>query len=67
MPTEFTVTRDALAAQHTLAFVQNDLSIGDRLQLLDDELLGNLGDIHLCSGLRPSTSLHYAQSERKNK
>ena len=55
--TEFTVTRDALAAQQSLAFAQNDLGIGNRLQLLDDELLANLGDIQLRNGLRPSASL----------
>ena len=55
--TEFTVTRDATAAQQTLAFAQNDLGIGNRLQLLDDELLSNLGDIQIRNGLRPSASL----------
>ena len=45
--TEFTVTRDATAAQQTLAFAQSDLGIGNRLQLLDDELLTNLGDIQI--------------------
>jgi len=55
--TEFTVTRDALAAQHALAFAQSDLGIGNRLQLLDDELLANLGDIQIRNGLRPSASL----------
>jgi type III restriction enzyme len=55
--TEFTVTRDALAAQQTLAFAQSDLGIGNRLQLLDDELLANLGDVQIRNGLRPSASL----------
>jgi type III restriction enzyme len=55
--TEFTVTRDATAAQQTLAFAQSDLGIGNRLQLLDDELLTNLGDIQIRNGLRPSTTL----------
>jgi type III restriction enzyme len=55
--TEFTVTRDATAAQQTLAFAQSDLGIGNRLQLLDDELLANLGDIQIRNGLRPSASL----------
>src|ERR1017187_8106277 len=55
--TEFTVTRDALAAQQTLAFAESDLGIGNRLQLLDDELLANLGDIQIRNGLRPSTTL----------
>ena len=55
--TEFTVTRDALSAQQALAFSQNDLGIGNRLQLLDDELLTNLCDIQIRNGLMPSTSL----------
>ena len=50
--TEFTVTRDALAAQQALAFAQSDLGIGNRLQLLDDELLANLGDIQIRIGRR---------------
>src|SRR5882762_180651 len=55
--TEFTVTRDALAVQHTMAFAQRDLGIGNRLQLLDDEILANLGDIQIRNGLKPSSSL----------
>jgi len=55
--TEFTVTRDAVSAQQTLAFAESDLGIGNRLQLLDDELLANLGDIQIRNGLRPSASL----------
>src|SRR5712691_10553018 len=55
--TEFTVTREALATQQTLAFAKNDLGIGNRMTLLDDELLTNLSDIQLRNGLRPSTVL----------
>ncbi len=55
--TEFTVTRDALSAQQAMAFAQNDLGIGNRLQLLDDELLTNLCDIQIRNGLKPSSSL----------
>ena len=55
--TEFTVTRDATAAQQSLAFAQSDLGIGNRLQLLDDEILANLGDVQIRNGLRPSSSL----------
>ena len=55
--TEFTVTRDATAAQQTLAFAESDLGVGNRLQLLDDELLANLGDIQIRNGLRPSATL----------
>jgi type III restriction enzyme len=52
--TEFTVTRDAVAQQQTLAFAQSDLGIGNRLHLLDDELLANLCGIQIRNGLRPS-------------
>lgn len=55
--TEFTVTRDAISEQQTLAFAQNDLGIGNRLHLLDDEVLGNLCDIQTRNGLKPSSSL----------
>jgi len=55
--TEFTVTRDALGPQQVLAFAQSELGIGNRLQLLDDELLTNLSDIQIKNGLRPSASL----------
>ena len=55
--TEFTVTRDATAAQQSLAFAQSELGIGNRLQLLDDEILGNLGDIQVRHGLRPTALL----------
>ena len=55
--TEFTVTRDGADAQTRLAFAQNDLGIGNRLTLLDDELLANLHVIQLRHGLAPSTSL----------
>ena len=44
-------------AQQTLAFAQSDLGIGNRLQLLDDELSANLGDIQIRNGLRPSDTL----------
>src|SRR4051794_21574526 len=55
--TEFTVTRSVSDRQRRLAFAETDLGIGNRLQLLDDEILGNLGDIQLRNGLRPSESL----------
>lgn len=55
--TEFTVTREAMSPQLTMAFAQNELGIGNRLQLLDDEILTNLGDIQLRNGLLPSTTL----------
>ena len=38
-----------------MGFAENDLGIGNRLTLLDDELLKNLNDIQLRNGLPPST------------
>lgn len=55
--TEFTVTRDALSPQLAMAFAQNDLGIGNRLQLLPDQVLANLGKVQLRNGLGPSPSL----------
>ena len=43
--TDFTVTREAVGSQERLAFDQSDLGIGNRLTLLDDEILENLRDI----------------------
>ncbi len=40
-----------------MAFAENDLGIGNRLTLLDDEILANLNAIQLRHGLAPSTSL----------
>ena len=55
--TEFTVTRSPLDAQERLAFARNDLGVGNRLTLLDDEILANLKDIQLRNGMPPSGSL----------
>jgi type III restriction enzyme len=55
--TEFTVTRDTADGQTRLAFAENDLGIGNRLTLLDDEILANLHAIQLRHGLAPSPSL----------
>ena len=43
--------------QGRLAFAQNNLGVGNRLTLLDDEVLANLKDIQLRSGLPPSQCL----------
>jgi type III restriction enzyme len=53
--TEFTVTRDAGGGQMSL--LESDLGIGNRLTLLDDEILANLHAIQLRHGLAPSASL----------
>ena len=55
--TEFTVTRDPLDRQEALALLHNDLGVGNRLNLLDEEILANLNDIQLRNGLPPSESL----------
>ena len=56
--TEFTVTRrDAGGIQGELGLVESELGIGNRLTLLDDEIVSNLKDIQLRNGLAPSTSL----------
>jgi len=53
--TEFTVTHDT--ANRHVALFENDLGIGNRLNLLDDELLANLHTIQLRHGLAPSVLL----------
>jgi len=55
--TEFTVTRDPADAQMRMGFAQNDLGVGNRLTLLDDELLKNLNDVQIRNGLAPSGTL----------
>lgn len=64
--TEFTVTMKVLGEapvvgglgpQITLGMAESDLGVGNRLSLLDDQLLKNLSDIQLRGGLRPSGSL----------
>jgi type III restriction enzyme len=55
--TDFTVVRNVDDPQQRMSFHENDLGIGNRLQLLDDELLKNLEDIQIRNGLRPSPSL----------
>ena len=55
--TDFTVTREAAGPQERLGFDQTDLGIGNRLTLLDDEILENLHAIQLRNGLPPSNHL----------
>ena len=55
--TEFTVTSDPADLQGRLSFEENDLGIGNRLTLLDEEILQNLNSIQLRNGLLPSDSL----------
>lgn len=55
---EFSVlARPDSGPQLSLGMVETDLGIGNRLNLLDDELHQNLRDVQLRNGLRPSTDL----------
>jgi len=55
--TEFTVTRQAPEGQFALGFAQNDLGVGNRLTLLDDEILQNLNGVQVRNGIAPSSTL----------
>ena len=55
--TEFTVTHFTSQDQPHLAYAENDLGIGNRLLLLDDEILANLSSVQLRNGLPPSEFL----------
>jgi len=55
--TEFTVTQSFGGGQAALAGLANDLGIGNRLSLLDDQILGNLNEVQLRNGLKPTESL----------
>ena len=55
---EFTVTyRPESGQQGSLGLAENELGIGNRLQLVDVEVLDNLRAIQLASGLRPTEKL----------
>lgn len=54
--TEFTVTKD-FGRQMALGGMENDLGIGNRLTLLDDEIVKNLNDVQLRNGLASSSEL----------
>lgn len=53
----FTVTKEFGGGQVPMPGMENELGIGNRLQLLDDELLANLNAVQLKNGLKPSTVL----------
>ena len=55
--TEFTVTHDPADPQQRMGFAENDMGIGNRLTLLDDEIVKNLSAIQLRNSLAPSSSL----------
>jgi type III restriction enzyme len=49
---EFTVTyRPQTGSQATLGLIESDLGVGNRLQLIDEELLDNLAEVQLRNGL----------------
>lgn len=54
---EFTVTKSFGVGQLGIPGMETELGIGNRLQLLDDQILGNLAQIQLMNGLRPAKSL----------
>lgn len=55
--TEFTVTMKLPDQQLTLGLAETDLGVGNRLTLLDDQLLQNLRDVQMRGGLAPSSVL----------
>src|SRR5882672_6608514 len=55
--TEFTVTMKVPDQQLSLGVADTDLGLGNRLTLLDDQLLQNLRDVQLRGGLAPSGAL----------
>ena len=55
---EFTVTyRPESGPQATLGLEENELGVGNRLQLIDDELLENLSEVQLGNGLAQDKAL----------
>lgn len=55
--TEFTVTMKLPDQQLTLAGADTDKGLGNRLTLVDDQLLDNLRSVQLRNGLAPSSTL----------
>ncbi len=55
--TEFTVTRVPEEGKPFLPGMDTDLGLGNRLSLLDDEILANLNDVQLRNGLAQSGTL----------
>lgn len=54
---EFTVEASCDDAQQRMAFAADDLGVGNKLKLLDDEVLENLKKIQASNGIKPSASL----------
>ena len=55
--TEFTVTMKLPEQQLTLGVADTDKGLGNRLTLVDDQLLDNLRSVQLRNGLAPSSTL----------
>ena len=55
--TEFTVTMKLPDQQLTLGVADTDMGLGNRLTLVDDQLLDNLRSVQLRNGLAPSGTL----------
>lgn len=55
--TEFTVTMRLPDQQLTLGLADSDMGLGNRLTLVDDQLLDNLRSVQLRNGLAPSSTL----------
>jgi len=55
--TEFTVTMKLPNQQMTLGVADTDMGLGNRLTLVDDQLLDNLRSVQLRNGLAPSGTL----------
>jgi type III restriction enzyme len=60
--TEFTVTMKLPDQQLTLGVADTDKGLGNRLTLLDDQLLDNLRSVQLRNGLRRPARWHRATS-----
>ena len=55
--TEFTVSTPTTDGQLALGYTEDGLGYGNRLALLEDELLANLRRVQIRNGLRPSEAL----------
>jgi type III restriction enzyme len=55
--TEFTVLMQLPGHQLTLGIADSDKGVGNRLTLLDDQLLDNLRSVQLRNGVAPSSTL----------
>jgi type III restriction enzyme len=53
----FTVTRDPADLQVRMEFAKNDRGHGNKLSLLEDEILKNLREIQIRNGIKPSKAI----------